>query len=897
MSAQPASSTPGEPLVGGVPSSLSLPTPLSGEAVPSPEDGTVKPGEGARELGNSKGSGALNRPPVHVAVSHGSVQLAQTIGLVHTTPSAPALKDMSPEAIHTSTGILLERAIGQFHADAGFIALIDDRYQQMVVHACRGSHFLDGSHLRFTPIATAEQLARWFHDGDISGDEWLLDQTPTIPWSYRCGERFVGYVWETSSPAVLTWQDCCALRAGQAPPDPEAAWLLGVPIYYPEARAFLEDKTATTPSDVMGVLVLLNRDVHWPFAQRDAQFLSLHADRIALILQNEHLARQRRRQEQVLNLLHHLCSSLAAMPDLDTYLRQIYTLVSGVLDASLFQVLHYHERSDEVSYELIADNGIFHEKRRLPSSAMPPWWAALRDGTSLSLSATQQPPVDPLNFAWEGANFITALLAVPMIVQGRLVGALVAASNHLVKYDPADLQLLEMVARAIGVTIETARLWTDAQESLRQAREKTKQMAALNNMVLAINSSLDLQETLQHLVSQAPRLTGAQICTVFLLDQTGEELIARATNGDYKAWGLESLETFRLKIKGTRLENVLATGQFLLLDDVGEDQSLNLTNRSIFTLIDLRSVLVLPVVHQQRPLGVLTAHTPGQRYVFTPEEIGHLQSLASQAATAISNAQLYQELQQAYERQKELDRLKDDFIVTASHEFRTPLSCIHGYASLLERHSGHLKPEQARRFATEISRATQQLVGLMTTLVDASRIDSQKLALVIRPIEARSVVESALALVQPTATQQFELDVHSGLYVRADRDRLRQVLVNLLTNAVKYSPAESTIRILVRREQQSQDEQAGESTVTQLAIFSVIDQGEGIAPEDQPQLFQKFVRLPRSLVTPVRGTGLGLYICREYITAMGGSIWVESELGHGSTFSFTLPLANMPPQP
>jgi signal transduction histidine kinase len=809
-------------------------------------------------------------------------------------PAIPSPNGPS-DLVDAHAGVLLERAMEQFHADAGFVALIDEQCEQMTIRACRGSRILEGMRLRFFPITTPTQLAHWFQDSDNVSDEWLLDNPPASPWSYCLGERFVGYVWQSAAPVILTRQDCRALPTGQAPPDPEAAWLMGVPIYYPQVHALGADPATATPTSVMGVLALLNRDAHWPFAHRDAQFLRLHADRLALALQNEQLTREHQRQARMLHLLHELGASLVTLPNLETYFQHLYHLTNTVLDAPSFLALRYHERSDEISYDLMVDDGVAYDKRQVAASAMPPWWAALRAGTSVAHAMAQQPAPDPLNFTWEGREPVATLLAAPMIVQGRLVGALVAARRRPEAYTPADIQLLEIIAQAAGAAVEHMRLWADAQESLRQARAKTEQMAALNNMVLALNSSLDLDTILQHLVSQATRLTGAQICTMLLLDETGTELVARATNGNFTAWGMERLDALRLKVRGTRLETVLTTGQFLLLDDVNEAQPLSLDMSWALAGIDLHSVLVLPVVHQDRPLGVLAVHTPGQRYVFTPEEIGHLQSLASQAATAIGNAQLFWEVQQAYERQKELDRLKDEFIVTASHEFRTPLSCIHGYASLLERHSSHLKPEQAVRFATEISRATQQLIGLMTTLVDASRVDSQKLSLIIQPIEVGGAIDGALALVQPKATQRFERDIAEGLYVQADRDRLQQVLVNMLTNAVKYSPAESTIRVLARREQHAPQDKADGTTAAPLAIFSVVDQGEGIAPEDQAQLFQKFVRLPRSLVTPVRGTGLGLYICREYVTAMGGSIWVESEPGHGSTFSFTLPLADAPP--
>src|SRR6185437_2477570 len=242
----------------------------------------------------------------------------------------------------------------------------------------------------------------------------------------------------------------------------------------------------------------------------------------------------------------------------------------------------------------------------------------------------------------------------------------------------------------------------------------------------------------------------------------------------------------------------------------------------------------------------------------------------------------------------------------------TPLSAIHGYASLLQRHSAKLTMDQARRFSTEITRAAQQLVGMVTTLMDASRLDSRKLLLSPQSVEVRSLAESALALVQPDIQQPIQIEIPADLWVYADPDRLRQVMTNLLTNAGKYSSPTSPIDFLARVEQHftlpetlpagkpggqgngGMDASAapGAASVAVQAepsaylIVSVVDRGDGITPEDQKKLFQKFVRLQRSLTTPVRGTGLGLYICRQYLSAMGGAIWVESVLGEGSAFHF-----------
>ncbi len=262
-----------------------------------------------------------------------------------------------------------------------------------------------------------------------------------------------------------------------------------------------------------------------------------------------------------------------------------------------------------------------------------------------------------------------------------------------------------------------------------------------------------------------------------------------------------------------------------------------------------------------------------------------LSSLEQQTAAARENAQLYQELRAAYTRLSELDQLKDAFLTTASHELRTPLTVVQGYLEVL-RETEDAPLEMRHSFLEKACRACDELVLLQANIMDASRLKIDAASLRCTPIVLKGLITAVSELFEAwiaQAQQSIKIDIAPGITVLADEMRLKQVLHNLLANAVRYSPPHTCIRICANVEDEAH-----------MARISVSDRGPGIPPEKQVEIFDKFVRLQRDLNSKVRGSGLGLYISRQLVEAMQGTITVESSgvKGEGSTFSFTLPLTD-----
>jgi signal transduction histidine kinase len=261
-----------------------------------------------------------------------------------------------------------------------------------------------------------------------------------------------------------------------------------------------------------------------------------------------------------------------------------------------------------------------------------------------------------------------------------------------------------------------------------------------------------------------------------------------------------------------------------------------------------------------------------------------LSSLEEQTAAARENAHLYTELRVAYAKLNELDQLKDAFIRTASHELRTPLTIVQGYLELL-RVIDDSDVKTRHEFLDKACRACEELVVLQANIMDANRIDFDRIRLYCTPIVLKDIVMMVVELFEPLLLQKqhrFETDIDGSIVVMADDVRLKQILHNLISNALRYSPPQALVRITAKND-----------LLERKVIVQVIDRGFGIPLDKQSVIFDRFVRLERDMHGMVRGSGLGLYITRQLVEAMGGTISVESSgiENEGSVFTFTLPLA------
>jgi len=248
----------------------------------------------------------------------------------------------------------------------------------------------------------------------------------------------------------------------------------------------------------------------------------------------------------------------------------------------------------------------------------------------------------------------------------------------------------------------------------------------------------------------------------------------------------------------------------------------------------------------------------------------------------------------AYEQQKQLNQFKDEFIMNVSHVLRTPLTQVYGFLELLHDYHEQLDSLQQMTFLSRAKYGCQELMHLVNSILDATKASNGLKPPPLQDLSVAAVAQEVLDHLDPRLQKEYtiKLSVPDDLLVKADHQYLRQILRNLVSNAFKYSPKHTTISIYTALAESAEEKAKSDPQV----CIAVKDTGPGIPPEEIPQLFQRFARLKRDVSGTVRGTGLGLYVCKQLVEAMHGTIWVESTgvEGEGSRFCFTLDLATAP---
>jgi signal transduction histidine kinase/CheY-like chemotaxis protein len=400
-----------------------------------------------------------------------------------------------------------------------------------------------------------------------------------------------------------------------------------------------------------------------------------------------------------------------------------------------------------------------------------------------------------------------------------------------------------------------------------RVRRATTQLQRLYDLGREIGYNLELAPRLSMICARSVELCHAQAAIVYLMHEESGE--ARAA-----AWrGLGSLEPDRVTLPAVPSDSVLApTLTEHLTVRTSESNGVDHEAPGMPGL-RYRSLLAAPMIAEGKALGILAVFN--HETSFTNEDQHFLEMFAAQTAVAVQNSQLY-------EHTKSLDRMKSEFVAVVSHEIRTPLTSIKGSIELLGDERFFPQNDQQHKLLTIAQANTERLLHLISDILDFSKLESASLRLNlerqrIEPVLSQAAESMATLLEEKTLT--LDLQVDSPLPdVVIDSDRIGQVLTNLISNAIKFSPNQGRIEVRV---------QPTEANVQ----VSVRDHGMGIAAQDLGKLFRKFSQIDSSLTRRAGGAGLGLVICKGIVEQHGGRIWVESTPGQGSAFHFELPPA------
>ncbi|MGE5819458.1 MAG: ATP-binding protein [Deltaproteobacteria bacterium] len=416
-------------------------------------------------------------------------------------------------------------------------------------------------------------------------------------------------------------------------------------------------------------------------------------------------------------------------------------------------------------------------------------------------------------------------------------------------------------------------------ERTRELVRSVEELKALGEVGQAVSSTLDLETVLTRIVSHAVQLSGTDGGSIYEYDEQSKEFLLRATDHMEEEL-IAALRANPPQLGDGAVGSAAARHEPIEILDISESHVYAPRMRTLLARYGFRASLAVPLLWEDRIIGALVVRRKSTG-AFPPEVIELLKTFATQSALAIHNARLFREIEEKSRQIEAANRHKSEFLANMSHELRTPLTAIIGFSEVLsQRIFGELNDKQ-NEYMDDIISSGRHLLSLINDILDLSKVEAGRMELDLTKVDLPTAIDNALILIRERAarhgiTLRHRIDERLG-EVLADERKFKQILLNLLSNAVKFTPEGGRIDVDV-------------ALSNEAVRISIIDTGIGIALENQETIFEEFRQVGRDYSKKREGTGLGLTLTRKFVELHGGKIWVESEVGKGSTFTFTLPL-------
>jgi signal transduction histidine kinase/CheY-like chemotaxis protein len=573
------------------------------------------------------------------------------------------------------------------------------------------------------------------------------------------------------------------------------------------------------------------------FTESDTAVLQIMADQLASAIENSRLFQVEQRRRRQATALQQASMALSSVRELEQVYEEALDQLARILpydSASLF----VYDQDSRVA-RAVAARGVSAEAMdeivhgtafNVAIDESPLFQEIVAHGRTIVLEDAQ---ADERFLKLRGTAYIRGWAGLPMSVRDRVIGILAVDSRQVGAFDREAADQAATFAAQAGLAMENARLLQETQANLREITRLHRRY---------------LQEQWEEFLAEEE----AQQHAAYLFDQ-------RRVRPLDDLWRPE-------------IEMAVARGRTLALS--AEDGVWGGDGK------EARSALVVPLRLRDQIIGALDFFETDRDRRWSEDEVALVEEVAAQVALAVENARAYEELQRTAEQLREMDTLKSQFLANMSHELRTPLNSIIGFSRVILKGIDGPLTDLQRQDLTSIYNNGQHLLGLINDILDMSRIEAGKMELVFEPMELAPIIDgvmsTAVGLVKDKPVELIK-DVADDLpVIRADSTRIRQIILNLLSNAAKFTE-EGNITLRAWMED-------GRVTI------SVSDTGIGIPEDQQEKIFQEFEQVDGSATRRASGTGLGLPISRHFVEMHGGRIWVESAEGRGATFTFTIPV-------
>ncbi|MGA8939187.1 MAG: GAF domain-containing protein [Acidobacteriaceae bacterium] len=598
-------------------------------------------------------------------------------------------------------------------------------------------------------------------------------------------------------------------------------------------------------------------------------------------------------QKDSIELLSEIGKEITASLDLNVILFKLYERVNQIVDASVFGVGLYRPRKQLIEYSLAIENG----KRYAP------YTRSTDDKNQFAVwCIDHRQPILINDVERESSKFVAdykhtggklddgtaalppmSMIYLPLVAQERVLGILTVQSFKKNAYTEQHLSLLENLAAYTTIALDNANAYLTINEQQKAVSERAVELVTINRITQALANELDKDRLIEFVGDQVRDLFRAPITYVALLDRT-----AMMIRFPYM-FGEEATP----RPLGTGLTSqIIRSGEPLLINEDMKGNQARLGVEQVGR--STASYLGVPIPSGGQVIGVISVQSIDQEGRFTEADQRLLSTIATALGVAFHNAKLFEEASHARAAAEQADAAKSSFLSTVSHELRTPLTSVLGFAKIIRRRLDERlfpmipeedrKVQQAKRQVIEnldvVVSEGERLTKLIDDVLDLAKIEAGKFSWNMGSVSLKDVIDRAVAATASLfEAKKLKLvrDIEPDLpVITGDQDRLIQVVINLISNAVKFTDAGSITCSAHRQDHE--------------LIIGVKDSGIGIAPEDQSKVFEKFKQVGDTLTDKPKGTGLGLPICKEIVEYHGGRIWVQSKPGEGSTFSFTLPI-------